>query len=103
MNEWVKGLLYMLVLVAVGVALLILRRRGLSGRAQSMLLGLVAEAEATFGAGTGKIKFSSVLSRLYAALPAGVQFLFSEETVAAWIENALAQFKALTEGKPNSK
>lgn len=79
------------VLAAILVAAL---RGGLSERAKSILLGLVAEAESYFGAGTGRIKFSAVLGRLYATMPTLLQVLFSEKTVADWIEEAVASLKA---------
>lgn len=70
-----------------------LARRGLSDRAKRILLGLVAEAEAYFGAGTGAIKLSSVLGKLYAAMPPLLQFLFRRETIEDWIEEAVDALK----------
>ena len=64
-------------------------------RAKSILLGLVAEAEEHFGAGTGEIKLSSVLGNLYARTPALLQLLFPKETVDGWVEDALARFKEM--------
>lgn len=94
MKETILTLVCALVFCGVCAGLILLRRRGLSARAREILLGLVAEAEAFFGAGTGEIKFSSVLGKLYAALPKTVQLLFSQKTVASWIEDAVAAFKA---------
>ena len=70
-------------------------RDKLGKRAKSILLGLVAEAEERFGAGTGEIKLSSVLGNLYARTPALLQLLFPKETVDGWVEAALAHFKEL--------
>ncbi len=94
MKEIILTLLCALAFVGVCVGLILIRRRGLSAQAKKILLGLVAEAEALFGAGTGEIKFSAVLGRLYAALPGTVQLLFSQETIASWIEDAVLQLKA---------
>lgn len=75
-------------------------RNGLSSHAKRILLGLVAEAEAYFGAGTGAIKFSSVLGRLYASMPAVLQVLFRRETIEGWIEEAVDALRAyLSEGE----
>ncbi len=95
MNQIVATVIAALAFVGLCAGLLIIKKRGLSSRAKKILLGLVAEAEVLFGAGTGSVKFSAVLGRLYAALPATVQFLFSEETVASWIEDAVAALKSL--------
>lgn len=81
------------VLVAGGVVYLL--RAKLSARAKEILLGLVAEAERRFGAGTGEIKLSSVLGELYARMPALLQLLFPTETLDEWVEAALAKFKEM--------
>ena len=93
MKEIILTLVCALVFIGVCAGLILIRRRGLSERAKKILLGLVAEAERAFGAGTGAIKFSAVLGRLYGALPETVQFLFSQETIASWIEDAVLQLK----------
>ena len=54
----------------------------------------MAEAEAYFGAGTGAIKLSSVLGKLYAAMPPLMQILFRRETIEGWIEEAVSALKA---------
>ena len=95
MNQTIATVIAALAFVGVCAGLLIIKRRGLSSRAKKILLGLVAEAEKSFGKGTGSIKFSAVLGRLYAALPGAVQLLFSEETVASWIEDAVSTLKVL--------
>lgn len=69
-------------------------RRGLSDRAKGILLGLVAEAESYFGKGTGKIKFSAVLGRLYQSMPPVLQLLFKPATIEGWIEEAVLALKA---------
>lgn len=69
-------------------------RRGLSARAKDILLGLVAEAESYFGEGTGKIKFSAVLGRLYEMMPAVLQLLFKPATIEGWIEEAVSALKS---------
>ncbi|MBO5050954.1 MAG: hypothetical protein J6D31_02050 [Clostridia bacterium] len=92
------------VLAAAGcvAAAVFFARNGLSTHAKRILLGLVAEAEAYFGAGTGAIKLSSVLGKLYAAMPPLMQILFRRETIEGWIEEAVSALKAYlreTEGE----
>ena len=94
MSQTVCTILLVLLFFGVCAGLVFLARRGLSERARNILLGLVAEAESFFGAGTGQIKFSAVLGRLYTAMPSVLQFLFSEKTIASWIEDAVAALKA---------
>lgn len=88
---------------AAAAALLLFFRRRLSARAQSILLGLCAEAECYFGTDAGKIKLSSVLSRLYAAMPAALQLFFSEKTVRAWVEEAVVTLRRLLYDGGNGK
>lgn len=72
-------------------------RRGLSARARAILLGLVAEAESYFGEGTGKIKLSAVLGRLYESMPPLLQVLFKPATIEGWIEEAVTAMKRYLE------
>lgn len=94
MSQIVWTLIGILLFCGICAGLVFYLRSGLSDRARKILLGLVAEAESYFGSGTGKIKFSAVLGRLYAAMPSVLQLLFSEETVASWIEDAVASLKS---------
>jgi hypothetical protein len=68
-------------------------RRGLSARAREILLGLVAEAEGYFGEGTGAIKLSAVLGRLYEMMPTLLQVLFKPATIRGWVEEAVCALK----------
>lgn len=92
-------ILTLLLLAVAGVILILVWRYGLSARAKRVLLGLVAEAEACFGAGTGEIKLSSVFGKLYAMMPEAFRLLFSERTVRAWIEDALTTLRGLLADK----
>ena len=72
-------ILPILLCLAAGAAIggaIYFARNGISARAKRILLGLVAEAECYFGEGTGSIKFSAVLGRLYSQMPAVMQLLF---------------------------
>ena len=81
-----------------GVGVIYLLRGRIAERAKALLLGLVADAEERFGAGTGEIKLSSVLGNLYALTPALLQWLFPKETVDGWVETALTRFKEIISG-----
>ncbi len=93
MNETIMSLLLAGLAALVTLALRLLRGR-LSAEAKSILLGLVAEAEAYFGSGTGKIKLSAVLGRLYATMPTLFAVLFREKTVTDWVEEAVYVLRA---------
>ena len=89
-------ILPILLCLAAGAAIggaIYFARNGISARAKRILLGLVAEAECYFGEGTGSIKFSAVLGRLYSQMPAVMQLLFKPETIEGWIEEAVAALK----------
>ncbi len=102
MSQTVSTLIFVLLFCGISAGLLFCFRNGLSDRAKKILLGFVAEAEAIFGGGTGEIKFSAVLGRLYAAMPSALQFLFSEKTVASWIEDAVNALKACLSEEDNA-
>ena len=57
-----------------------------------MLFSLITEAEKQYGSGTGELKLSSVVSQLYAKLPAAATII-PVGTVEKWVEDALAQAK----------
>lgn len=93
MNQIILPLLCALFALFLLGAAIYFARRGLSARARAILLGLVAEAESYFGEGTGKIKLSAVLGRLYESMPPLLQVLFKPSTIEGWIEEAVAAFK----------
>ena len=68
-------------------------RGGLKRYARQLLLCLVERAEQTFGAGTGKLKYSAVASKLYEIMPAVFKFIFSEKAIAYMIEEAVSEMK----------
>jgi hypothetical protein len=95
MNDNIIKIIVAVLAALAAAGLLYLLRAKLSSRAKEILLGLVAEAERRFGAGTGAIKLSSVLGELYARMPALLQLLFPTKTLDAWVEAALAKFKEM--------
>lgn len=65
--------------------------------AKQIMLSLVVAAEEKYGSGTGKIKFSYVVDRLYEKLPVIVQVVFSEKDIENMIEDAVAKMKEFLE------
>lgn len=82
-----------LFIIAVIAALVILYLKGEKKIVYRILYALVTEAEARFGGGTGELKLASVLSELYARLPAVMRALVSEKRIIQWVEDVLAQAK----------
>lgn len=83
----------LVVLVAI-VIIIVLAVRGKKQIIYKMLYVLIDQAEKQFGDGTGKVKFSYVLEKVYAALPAVVKVFVTYGTLEKWIENALVEMKA---------
>lgn len=77
----------------LALLLLALTRADLSDRAKRILLALVCEAEEAFGPGTGEIKLSAVLGRLYEQMPAAFGRLFPADTAVGWIEEAVKRMQ----------
>lgn len=93
MNDTIIKAIVAALLLSAAAGVVCLLRKQLSVKAKEILLGLVAEAEDRFGAGTGAIKLSAVLGGLYERMPSILQFLFPTKTVDGWVESALAAFK----------
>ncbi len=68
-------------------------RGGLKRYAKQLLVCLAERAEQTYGAGTGKIKYSVVAAKLYELMPKVFKFIFSEKAIAAMIEAAVTEMK----------
>lgn len=77
------------------VAIVLMFRRGYEKQAKSIVLSLVAAAEARWGGGTGEIKYAEVVSLLYEKLPAFARMLIGESTISKIIESAVGKLKEI--------
>lgn len=82
----------LVVLAFVGL-IVFLALRGKKDIIYKILYALVTEAEKQYGTGTGSLKFAYVMERAYAALPAIIKIFITYDTLAWWIEKALADAK----------
>ena len=82
-----------LLLAAIAAALLVPFIKSKKKVIYKMLYALVTEAEKTFGSGTGALKSSYVLERLYASLPTLLKLILPYATLQKWIEEALQSAK----------
>jgi len=57
---------------------------------EQMLPSLIIEAERTYGAGTGSMKMSFVLEKVYARLPDAYKMFFTPDQMGAMVDKALA-------------
>jgi len=76
------------VTVSMG-AIALYRREGIAAL-KNMLFSLVVEAEREYGAGTGELKKSAVVSCIYERLPKSVTLLITRSTIERLLETALA-------------
>ncbi len=83
---------YISAAVCIGLFLWVYRG-GLKKYAKQLLVLLVERAEASYGSGTGKIKYSAVASKLYELMPKAFKFIFSEKAVSYMIETAVEEMK----------
>lgn len=88
-QNWDFILLIIAAVAALGFAIF----KGNKTVVMKMLFSLVTEAEKAYGAGTGALKLSAVLTELYPKLPAMIKALVSEEQLTGWIEEALTAAK----------
>lgn len=82
-----------LVVLAFIAVIVVLAVRGKKQIVYKMLYVLIDQAEKQFGDGTGKVKFSYVLEKIYAALPSIIRVFITYNSLEKWIENALAEMK----------
>lgn len=78
---------------AVLALVLCFYRSGLKKYARQILLCFVSSAEQTYGAGTGKLKYSAVAARLYEVMPKIFKFIFSDKCISEMIETAVSEMK----------
>lgn len=101
--EFIKShLIEILLSAAAVVCAFILIKKGYKQRAKNILLSLVATAEKNWGAGTGAIKFSSVVGAIYEKLPF-VKLFLSEQTISALIEDSVEALKKYLGGESDEK
>lgn len=86
-------LIILLIVLAILAVFIVLALKGKKKIIYKILLVLIDEAEEIYGSKTGKLKFSYVLEKLYAMLPATIKLFVSYKTLEKWIEKALAEMK----------
>ena len=96
MLEFIKNHYIEIISAALFIASIVLMfRRGYEKQAKSIVLSLVAAAEARWGGGTGEIKYAEVVSALYEKLPAFAKVLLGETTISKIIEAAVEKLKEI--------
>ena len=93
LNFLVKHWDSILLLAAIAAVIVVPLVSGKKKIIYRMLYALVTEAEKNFGSGTGALKFSYVLEKLYAALPAFFKIVIPFTTLQKWIEDVLKEAK----------
>lgn len=88
-THWASILVVLLFIALI----VVLALRGKKQIVYKMLYTLVTEAEKQYGAGTGSIKFAEVMTKMYSMLPAVIKIFITYDTLAKWIEDALAEAK----------
>lgn len=89
-------------LVALVVALIIyLIKTGQTKILKQIAVKLVTDAEGECGSGTGIIKLSDVVAKLYAHLPSVIRILFTEKQLVGIAEAVLAEAKKKWETNDN--
>lgn len=89
-------------LLAVVVALIIyLIKTGQTKILKQIAVKFVTDAEGECGTGTGVIKLSEVVAKLYNCLPSVVRILFTEKQLVNIAESVLAEAKKKWEANEN--
>ena len=89
-------------LIVIVIALIIyLIKTGQTKILKQIAIKFVTDAEGECGAGTGVIKLSEVVAKLYAYLPGVVRILFTEKQLVQIAESVLAEAKKKWETNEN--
>lgn len=89
-------------LIDMVVALIIyLIKTGQTKILKQIAIKFVTDAEGECGAGTGIIKLSEVVAKMYAYLPSVVRILFTEKQLVQIAESVLAEAKKKWEANEN--
>lgn len=84
-----------LVILALVIAtILLIRNKNFKG-IKKIAYNLVVQAEETFGTGTGHIKYTWVVERLYQLLPANMRKFITEDDIDDAIEWSVEKMKEL--------
>lgn len=86
-----------IVFMAMLVTLAVLWKQGKKTTVKRIIYAFVCHAEQQFGSGTGAIKYAAVWSHIYNVLPLAVRLFFTQEELAAYIEEAVKLLKKTLE------
>lgn len=93
-NHWLD-ILFVVLFIA---GLMTMWVRGYKKEVRSVILDLVAKAEAELGSGTGRIKYIRVTRWIYARVPWIVKAFISDEELDDLIEAAVTELKNYVRG-----
>lgn len=82
----------LVVLIIIGIVIYIIRT-GQTKILKQLAIKFVIDAEGECGGGTGVIKLSEVVGKLYSHLPSVVRLLFTEKQLIKIVESVLAEAK----------
>ncbi len=84
-----------LLVLALIIAFIVLYIRGEKKIIYKILLFLITEAEKIYGSGTGELKLSYVISKIYDKMPKILKLVISLPQLVKWIEEALDYAKII--------
>lgn len=90
-----------LLVAIVATFIIYLIKTGQTKILKQIALKFVTEAESEYGAGTGVIKLSEVVSKLYSYLPSVIRLLFTEKQLVRIAEMVLEEAKKKWETNDN--
>ena len=88
-NYW--DIIIAVIAIVAGIVFAIFK--GNKSVVMKMLDCLVTEAEKEYGSGTGVLKLTSVIEKIYPKLPVIIKTFITSETLIKWIETALITAK----------
>lgn len=91
--------IFIVVIVALAITVVVLAVQDKNEIIYGMIYALVEEAEERYGAGTGKLKFSYVLEKVYYKIPAAIRIFVSYGMLEDMIEKAVAEIQEYWENK----
>jgi len=91
-----------LVALTIIAVIVILWYTGRKTIAKKIVFYLVVQAERELGGGTGKLKYATVIGKVYPILPTIVRTFVSDKQLDEWIEEGVDQLKTVCVNSSNT-
>lgn len=87
------NLLGILIVISAFYMFILVYKKSKEELVKKTILNLVAQAEKTYGSGTGELKYAMVVERMYYVLPLFVRVIFTKKQLDRFIQDGVNYLK----------